>query len=663
MKKILAFMLSFLVLFQFSLTAFAFKDTTANIFTGKKYTHNDRFKDHEIVNGLDISVHQGTINDFNKIKAAGVDFMFLRAAYRGYGKSGSLNKDTMFEGYIKGALSAGIDVGSYIYSQAITVKEAQDEADYILNIVKGYDITLPIVFDYEYISGGRLSNANLTNRQRTDICLAFCERVEKAGYTACVYANHSMFKNDLYTEEIASKYVLWLAQYSVNTELGGVLFQPDYSYWQYSSSGSVNGISGRVDCNFRYFKPPQKVENLKVKNETVTTATLTWGKVKDCYGYEIYKLDDLTKKYFKIATNKGAGICSFTDNSTNANVNTYKVKAISRNKGAFVGGEFSDEVKTKGYSKISLLSNGKDYATFTWIAVEDVAEYQVLRATSPTGQYETVAVLDSKTTNHTDYTKGDSDVYYYRVKAVINDAKGNFVKNVYTPYLEVKKTENEKPEDQEKEPVDHIHSYTQEIIKPSTCSQLGVMMSKCSCGDSFKESIEKAPHKVIVIKGLKATCLNSGITDGRYCSECGVILEEQKEIPVQGHIIKTETKKATYFESGHKSEYCTVCDEEFSFEEFKKLKLKVPSFSVSKGVKQFKVTYKKVDGASGFQVRYRIKGKWNIKTYNTKKQAIKTIKKLVKGTYKVQIRAFVAFDGETAYSKWTKAKKVTVKGK
>ena len=257
MKKILSIALSFIMILQMSTTAFAFVDTKNNIFTGSKYTHDDKFSGYEIVNGLDISVHQGTISNFNTVKSAGVDYMFLRAGYRGYGSAGSLNKDTMFDSYAKGAVAAGIDIGAYIYSQAITVAEARAEADYIVNIVKGYEITLPLVFDYEYYSGGRLSNANLSTRQRTDICLAFCERVEAAGYTACVYANRSMFRTDLYTDEIANKYIIWLAQYNTSTVLGGSYFPQDYEYWQYTSSGSVSGISGRIElinCSLRYWR-------------------------------------------------------------------------------------------------------------------------------------------------------------------------------------------------------------------------------------------------------------------------------------------------------------------------------------------------------------------------------------------------------------------------
>ncbi|MBQ4156242.1 MAG: glycoside hydrolase family 25 protein [Clostridia bacterium] len=687
MKKILAFTLSFIMIFQVSITALAFSSSSS--FTKTTYTHDDRFADREIVHGLDISVHQGTISDFTKIKAAGVDFMFLRAAYRGYGQAGSLNKDTMFAGYAKGALKAGIDIGAYIYSQAITVKEAQAEADYILNIVKDYDITLPIVLDYEYASGapggGRLAKANLSDRQRTDICLAFCERVEKAGYTACVYANRSMFDNDLYAVEISSKYVLWLAQYNSSPVLGGRMFSQDYSYWQYSSDGSVNGISGRVDCNFRYFKAPEKVQNLKIVEEVSNKTTLSWDKVKDCYGYEIYKLDG-SGAYTKIGTNKGAGICTFTDTYTTSEASSYKVKAISRNKGSFVGGEYSDEVKNKYASnkeeapdKITMIANGTDYATFKWLEVAGATEYHILRATSQSGEYETIAELDAKTTSYTDHTGNESSVYYYRVKSIVTDENGITTKIVYSPYLKSEKpktpqnpdtdTDNneqpdtDEPSDDNQDDVnpDHMHSYTQEIVQEATCSDLGVAWNKCSCGDSFKEQIAKASHKLVVIKGYKATCLNEGLSDGSYCSECGVITKEQEIIPITDHVIKTETKRASYFEVGYKSEYCAVCDEEFKFVKEKRLSLKVPTFKVKNGKKQFKVTYKKVTGATGFQVRYRIKGKWVVKTYKTKKQVTKTIKKLKTGTYKVQIRAMTISGKMKAYSKWAKVKKVVVK--
>ena len=118
-------------------------------------------------------------------------------------------------------------------------------------------------------------------------------------------------------------------------------------------------------------------------------------------------------------------------------------------------------------------------------------------------------------------------------------------------------------------------------------------------------------------------------------------------------------KAATYFAAGYSGDkYCADCDGMLAQgSTIAKLKLKVPKFKLVSGKKQFKVKYTKVAGATGFQVRYKLKGKWTVKTFTAKKNVTKAIKKLKKGTYKVQVRAMV----KKAYSNWSKTQKVKVK--
>lgn len=195
--------------------------------------------------GIDVSSWQGTIN-WEKVAAAGVEFVFVRGAYRGT-SVGALGEDVQFEKNVKGALAAGLKVGAYIYSQAITEEEAVEEAEFLMDVVAGWDIQLPLVIDYEYYGyGGRLYNAKLTDRQRTDICLAFCERMEAAGYESMVYANASMLKDDMYASELDK---VWLAHFTKKTGYSG-----EYEYWQCSASGSVDGIAGDVDLDFWFDK-------------------------------------------------------------------------------------------------------------------------------------------------------------------------------------------------------------------------------------------------------------------------------------------------------------------------------------------------------------------------------------------------------------------------
>lgn len=209
-------------------------------------SHNNRFKKAKIRNGIDVSYYQGDIN-WNAVKKSGVEFVFIRVGYRGL-TNGTLNMDTKFNEYIKGALSANLKVGVYFFSQAITPAEAVEEANYTLKRIAGYNLTLPVVIDYEYGGdGSRLYNANLTKEAATFVCAAFCNRIAAAGYSPMIYANKNMLENNLDGISLGEIYNIWLAHYTDKTS-----YAYKYSFWQYSSSGSVNGISGRVDMDVWY---------------------------------------------------------------------------------------------------------------------------------------------------------------------------------------------------------------------------------------------------------------------------------------------------------------------------------------------------------------------------------------------------------------------------
>ena len=223
----------------------------ADPYTGLVYTHNHPNADNGITYGIDVSYYNGTI-DWNAVKNAGIQNVMIRVGYRGYGSSGSLNEDVNYRQNIEGALDAGLNVGVYFFSQAVNQQEASDEADYVIERIRGYDITLPVVIDFEYADtgsglGGRLYNADLSVDKATRVCKAFCRIVEEEGYTAMVYANKSMLENNLDAAELSDQYKVWLANYTTSTSYNGY-----YDVWQYSSRGHVDGINGYVDCNFWY---------------------------------------------------------------------------------------------------------------------------------------------------------------------------------------------------------------------------------------------------------------------------------------------------------------------------------------------------------------------------------------------------------------------------
>ena len=203
--------------------------------------------------GVDVSEHDGEI-DWQAVKAAGADFAMIRLGYRGYSQ-GTLSLDDYFLANIKGAADAGLKVGVYFFSQAISADEAREEAKYVIDTLAGLGVTLayPVAFDQEPITNGDVARTdNITNEQLTANALAFCQAVEQAGYQAMIYGNqHDLARLDLSGE--LGAYPLWYAEYEAAGNVPTGEF--DFTMWQYTASGTVSGIpttAGQVDMNIRF---------------------------------------------------------------------------------------------------------------------------------------------------------------------------------------------------------------------------------------------------------------------------------------------------------------------------------------------------------------------------------------------------------------------------
>jgi GH25 family lysozyme M1 (1,4-beta-N-acetylmuramidase) len=195
--------------------------------------------------GIDVSSHQGRI-DWEKVAADGVEFAFIRALYRGYGASGKLMEDERFDSNMSGAIDAGIPVGIYVYTQAITQEEILEEAQLAITKAAKYTDNCRIVVDVEKVmdSEGRMNG--LTVSERTELVALFCETVEEAGYTPMVYCNMEMAVLMLDMEKLKD-YDIWFAAYT------DTLYYPyDYCLWQYSEKGTVDGIEGDVDLDLSF---------------------------------------------------------------------------------------------------------------------------------------------------------------------------------------------------------------------------------------------------------------------------------------------------------------------------------------------------------------------------------------------------------------------------
>ena len=192
--------------------------------------------------GIDVSEHQGEI-DWNSVKNDGVQFAVIRTGYRGY-KQGGLAEDRYFKKNIEGALAAGIRVGVYFFSQAISAEEGKQEAQYILSQIKDYKVTLPVFFDWERVDNvGETRVDAVTGDVITDACLAFCKEVKAAGYDTGVYFYRSLGYYDYKLDELEA----------LSFWAGAPGSYPDFyyrhSFWQYTAEGTVSGIQAATDLD------------------------------------------------------------------------------------------------------------------------------------------------------------------------------------------------------------------------------------------------------------------------------------------------------------------------------------------------------------------------------------------------------------------------------
>ena len=218
--------------------------TGTQVIQGVQYTFEES-GDRSGVIGIDVSKYQRSI-DWNQVKNAGIDFVMIRCGYRGYG-SGVLVEDPMFRSHVSGAKAAGLKVGLYFFSQAVTEAEAVEEASMAVSMANSVGgITLPIAIDSEYAAGGAGRADGLGKADRTTITKAFCNTVANSGYSPMVYASKSWFSTHLDTSALGG-YRIWVAHYAAECGYTG-----RYDIWQYTSKGSVAGVSGDVDMNISY---------------------------------------------------------------------------------------------------------------------------------------------------------------------------------------------------------------------------------------------------------------------------------------------------------------------------------------------------------------------------------------------------------------------------
>lgn len=191
--------------------------------------------------GVDVSRYQGNIK-WDQVASDGIEYAIIRLGLRGYG-SGKVVIDNNYEANMAGAKAAGLDVGVYFYSQAVTEQEALEEVNFIVENLQGYDIELPVVLDMEYVTGDEGRANALSQSERTKIAITFCDAIKEAGYEAMIYGNMRTFLMMLDLTQLED-YPKWFAYYNLP-----IYYPYQFEMLQYSESGKVNGIDAKCDLN------------------------------------------------------------------------------------------------------------------------------------------------------------------------------------------------------------------------------------------------------------------------------------------------------------------------------------------------------------------------------------------------------------------------------
>lgn len=413
-NKVISFLLAFIMLFT-STSVYASTKTRSR-YTGTTYTHNSKFKNKELVYGMDVSQHNGKIN-FKKAKRDGIEFVFIRVGYTGYTKSSfSLNLDKKYKTYIKDATKAGLKVGVYWYSQSTKVSEAKKEAKALLKAIKGYSITMPVVFDYEFADTkkGRLDSAKLSKTNMTANALAFLNTVSNAGYDACIYASENFLQEHLYANQISSSFKVWLANYSSKTNYKG-----DYEFWQHTAKGRVSGMRGNVDINFWY-----KGENSTyLGTQVYTGAPIECGVYAAIDGKALVENVDYTLTY-----------------SNNVNVGTAHItlNGIGEHKG--LKQNYTFNIVPNKVKKVGHISSENTSLKLSWDSVLGADAY-VITAESINNLKTFTKTVYGRTEGEIDGLI-DGNEYIVTVRALGYDSKGNALSGEPSDYISSKTTGN-----------------------------------------------------------------------------------------------------------------------------------------------------------------------------------------------------------------------------
>ncbi|MCQ2508132.1 MAG: SH3 domain-containing protein, partial [Dorea sp.] len=383
-------------------------------------------------------------------------FVIVRVAYRQWG-DGVLVTDPCAIAYLQGAKAAGLDVGAYIYSQAITEKEASAEANKASKVVveSGVELDLPLVLDYEYdpYLEGRLYKKNLNVTAATAVCKSFVTRAKELGYQPMVYANRSMFSDQMDALQLEKESQIWLAEWGTSTPK----YKGAYDFWQYSENGLVAGINGYVDMDYQYIPriergtAPTTLPGLKPDNPEEPDTTPVLPENTDY-------VDGQYITYTPVKAETGQVVHAYVNVRKGPGTTFYWMGEVYKNQTFTVNGTCRDAAGVLWY-RVEIELNGvnttgyicSDYVCLkseipkaptlkqttqtmssiklTWTKVAGADKYKIYRYNYTTGKYVGIATVAGTVTTYTD--KGL--ISYKKQKYVVKAIKYKFGNYVYSP--------------------------------------------------------------------------------------------------------------------------------------------------------------------------------------------------------------------------------------